>query len=127
MRVEIMKKLLLTLACLSGFGLANASGVAIGTDAIKLLDQGQFNMFVQNAMNNKSAVVVGVGYDNDIDLELSYKLLKMFLKTRLRPRSPFPTLLALLLGQSEIATKKERKEGCSYSSYSSKKTKKKKK
>ena len=68
-----MKKILLGLVCLATLGSAQASGVSLGTDAIKLLDHGQFNMTVQNALNEKSAIVVGVSFAGSTDLEIAYK------------------------------------------------------
>ena len=72
-----MKKILLGLACMAGLTTAQASGIAFGTDAIKLLDKGQFNIIAQNALNEKSALVVSATVTNSTDLEVAYKAYTM--------------------------------------------------
>jgi len=68
-----MKKLLLGLACIVGLSTAQASGIAFGSDAIELLDNRQFNIFAQNALNDKSALVVSAAISSATDLEVAYK------------------------------------------------------
>ncbi|BCE01955.1 hypothetical protein [Marinicellulosiphila megalodicopiae] len=68
-----MKKLLLGLACFVGMSTAHASGIAIGTDAIKLLDQKKFNIIVQNALSTKSSLIFNLAVGDGTDLELGYK------------------------------------------------------